>query len=257
MLCLTAFLTAHRCWSSKPRNIQGEMRSMVGNIKGQPASVVAGLSLALILGTLEACQGLPKNVANCPTTPTAPANTSIVPPAPEPPAAALCGFPLSITSPANGASVNSPVPILAIAIPPDPIYTVRLYVDGFAVLYSPQYDAQPTDLDAEWATHRRNRGGRYGGVSGHDIDASKCDRSGARSAEPPRSSGLGLMFSCDCWLDLCGGIGRRYLESVTASNDSIIGRIGGKVQPRWEPRLFERTLLDANRRGRQRQPLHL
>ncbi|MGC2476360.1 MAG: hypothetical protein WA485_18635, partial [Candidatus Sulfotelmatobacter sp.] len=33
--------------------------------------------------------------------------------------------------------MNSPVPILAAATPPDPIYTVRLYVDGFAVLYTP------------------------------------------------------------------------------------------------------------------------
>ena len=108
------------------------------NRRGQQASlVISCISLGMILGALAGCQGLPKNVANCPTTPTAPANTSIVPPAPEPPAAALCGFPLSISSPANEASVNSPVPILAIATPPDAIYTVRLYVDGFAVLYSP------------------------------------------------------------------------------------------------------------------------
>jgi len=114
------------------------MRTMVRNIRGQYPSLVIGcISLGVILGVLTGCEGLPKNVANCPTVPTAPANTSIVPPAPEPPAPALCGFPLSITSPANGASVNSPVPILAIATPPDPIYTVRLYVDGFAVLYSP------------------------------------------------------------------------------------------------------------------------
>jgi hypothetical protein len=93
--------------------------------------------LALIFGALSGCQGLPKNVADCPITPTPPANTSIVPPAPEPPAAALCGFPLSISSPSDGASVNSPVPITAVASPPDPIYTVRLYVDGFAVLYTP------------------------------------------------------------------------------------------------------------------------
>lgn len=110
---------------------------MIRNIKGQHVNHVSCILLAMILGVLAGCQGLPKNVANCPTTPTAPANTSIVPPAPEPPAAALCGFPLSITSPANGASVNSPVPILAIATPPDPIYTVRLYVDRIAVLYSP------------------------------------------------------------------------------------------------------------------------
>jgi len=99
--------------------------------------IVAGIVLALVLGALAGCQGLPKNVANCPITPNPPANTALVPPAPEPPAAALCGFPLSISSPGDGASVNSPVPILATASPPDPIYTVRLYVDGLAVLYTP------------------------------------------------------------------------------------------------------------------------
>ena len=93
--------------------------------------------LGMMLSLWSGCQGLPKNVANCPITPTPPANTSIVPPATEPPPAALCGFPLTISSPANGASVSSPVPILATATPPDPIYTVRLYVDGLAVLYTP------------------------------------------------------------------------------------------------------------------------
>jgi hypothetical protein len=99
---------------------------------------IAGYILASILGGLVGCQGLPKNVADCSVTPTPPANTSIVPPAQEPPPSALCGFPLSISSPSNGASVNSPVPIVATATPPDPIYTVRLYVDGFAVLYTPK-----------------------------------------------------------------------------------------------------------------------
>src|SRR5271166_347390 len=114
------------------------MRSMLRRSKGQRGGLIIGVAvMALILGTLAGCQGLPKNVADCPITPTPPANTSIVPPAQEPPAAALCGFPLTIASPTNGASVNSPVPIVATATPPDPIYTVRLYVDGFAVLYTP------------------------------------------------------------------------------------------------------------------------
>lgn len=111
------------------------MRSMARrHCAGRGVWSVVGVVLALILGALAGCQGLPKNVANCPVTPTPPANTAIVPPAPEPPAAALCGFPLSISSPSDGANVSSPVPITAIATPPDPIYTVRLYVDGFAVL---------------------------------------------------------------------------------------------------------------------------
>lgn len=95
------------------------------------------LATGVLLSVWAGCQGLPKNVANCPVTPTAPANLTIVPPAAEPPPAALCGFPLTITSPMNGATVSSPVPIVAAATAPDPIYTVRLYVDGLAVLYTP------------------------------------------------------------------------------------------------------------------------
>lgn len=113
------------------------MRSMARRYSNRGVWMMSSAVLALILGAFAGCQGLPKNVANCPVTPTPPANTSIVPPAQEPPPAALCGFPLAINSPVNGASVSSPVPIVATATPPDPIYTVRLYVDGFAVLYTP------------------------------------------------------------------------------------------------------------------------
>ena len=114
------------------------MRSMARrHCAGRRVWSAVGVVLVLILGALAGCQGLPPNVANCPITPTPPANTAIVPPATEPPPAALCGFPLSITSPSDGASVSSPVPIMATASPPDPIYTVRLYVDGAAVLYTP------------------------------------------------------------------------------------------------------------------------
>lgn len=95
--------------------------------------VVLGCMIAAYWG----CSGLPRNVANCPITPTPPANLTIVPPATEPPPAALCGFPLSISSPGNGATVNSPVPLSAIATPPDPLYTMRVYVDGLAILYTP------------------------------------------------------------------------------------------------------------------------
>jgi hypothetical protein len=44
---------------------------------------------------------------------------------------------VTISSPGNGATVYSPMPIVAIATPPDPIYIVRLYVDGSAILYTP------------------------------------------------------------------------------------------------------------------------
>jgi hypothetical protein len=102
-------------------------------------------TLAFLIAFLLSCQGLPANVANCPITPTPPANTSVVPPAQEPPPQALCAFPMAISEPAPVASgtsapsaaVTSPVHFVANASPPDPIYTMRLYVDGAAVLYSP------------------------------------------------------------------------------------------------------------------------
>src|ERR1700751_3136172 len=90
------------------------------------ALIIGSILLGLVLGALGGCEGLPKNVADCPVTPTPPSNLSVVPPATEPPPAALCGFPLAISSPGNGASVNSPPPIVPTATPADPIYTVGL-----------------------------------------------------------------------------------------------------------------------------------
>jgi hypothetical protein len=79
------------------------------------ALIVAVVTLAGLLLGFAGCQGLPKNVADCAVTPTPPADLTVVPPAPEPPAPALCGFPLTISSPTTGASVNSPVPLVATA----------------------------------------------------------------------------------------------------------------------------------------------
>lgn len=110
----------------------------VRSLERQCSVLITITLLGVLLSALAGCQGLPKNVANCPVTPTPPSDLSIVPPAPEPPAPALCGFPLTIASPGNGASVTSPVPLVATASPPVPIYTVRVYVDGFAVLYTPK-----------------------------------------------------------------------------------------------------------------------
>src|SRR5579872_1862825 len=104
--------------------------------KTRAGLIIGSVLVGLILGAMGGCQGLPKNVANCSVTPTPPSNLTIVPPAQEPPPAALCAFPVSISSPGSGAEVQSPVPIVAAADPPDPIYTVRLYVDGLAVLYT-------------------------------------------------------------------------------------------------------------------------
>jgi hypothetical protein len=91
---------------------------------------------ALGLLAWRCCQGLPGYVAHCPVTPTAPANTSVIPPTIQPPPAALCGFPLSISVPSNGASVKSPANVIAEASPADPIYWMRVYVDNISVYYS-------------------------------------------------------------------------------------------------------------------------
>ncbi len=58
------------------------------------------------------CQGLPPNVAHCAVTPAAPSNTSVLPPAIEPPPPVLCGFPLAISVPGEGATVNSPANVV-------------------------------------------------------------------------------------------------------------------------------------------------
>jgi hypothetical protein len=96
------------------------------------------LIVVIALGFMawQCCQGLPAYVAHCPVTPTPPANTSIVPPAIEPPPPALCGFPLTISGPGQGAAVSSPANVIAEALPADPIYWMRIYVDGQAVYYS-------------------------------------------------------------------------------------------------------------------------
>lgn len=93
--------------------------------------------LAAALGAMSTCSGLPKNVADCPITPTPPANLTVVPPAPEPAPQALCPFPMTISNPTNGDTVTSPAALTVVATPPDPLYTMRVYVDGQAVLYSP------------------------------------------------------------------------------------------------------------------------
>jgi hypothetical protein len=98
-----------------------EMRSRACCCLSHRAALITGsVLLALVLAMLAGCQGLPANVANCSVTPTPPTNTSVVPPATEPPTA-LCAFPLTIATPRNSASVHSPVPIVANAAAPDQI----------------------------------------------------------------------------------------------------------------------------------------
>jgi hypothetical protein len=114
------------------------MRSRLREVGIQRIGLIVLVILAGLLLAFPGCQGLPSNVANCAITPTPPSDLSIVPPAPEPPPAALCGFPLTIARPTSGANVNAPFLLVAAATPPDPIYTVRVYVDGQAVLYTPK-----------------------------------------------------------------------------------------------------------------------
>lgn len=97
-------------------------------------SLIAFAALALV--AWRCCQGLPSYVAHCPVTPTPPANTSVIPPTIQPPPAALCGFPVSISVPSNGGMVDSPAKVVATASPADAIYWMRVYVDNISVYYS-------------------------------------------------------------------------------------------------------------------------
>jgi len=116
------------------------MRRSLRLCKKSPDSAAESIPLIVVvaLGLLawKGCQGLPANVANCAVIPTAPANTSVIPPAIEPPPQALCGFPLTISVPSEGATVSSPANVVAQATPPDQIYWLRVYIDGFALYYS-------------------------------------------------------------------------------------------------------------------------
>jgi hypothetical protein len=111
-----------------------DSRGFIWRLKRTGIQKMIALGISLLI--LNSCKGLPANIANCSITPTPPTNISVIPPATEPAPQALCGFPLAISSPASGATVTSPVPVTALASPPDPLYTMRLYVDGQAVLYS-------------------------------------------------------------------------------------------------------------------------
>src|SRR5262249_28955740 len=60
-------------------------------------------------------------------------------PAPEaqqPPPAGSNNFPLSISSPMDGATVTSPVTVTASATPKNPIFFMRVYVDDLAVYFT-------------------------------------------------------------------------------------------------------------------------
>ena len=50
--------------------------------------------------------------------------------------AAVCPFPMTVSSPTDGASVQSPVQVVATAQSATPIYNTRVYVDGQAVFFT-------------------------------------------------------------------------------------------------------------------------
>jgi hypothetical protein len=58
------------------------------------------------------------------------------PPAQDPPPAGSNDFPLSISNPTDGASVTSPLNVVATATPKNPIFFMRVYIDQLAVYYT-------------------------------------------------------------------------------------------------------------------------
>ena len=106
------------------------------NVHSVAGAIFLVSMVALGLTMWKGCQGLPAYIVNCPVTPTPPTNLAVLPPAIEPPPNALCGFPLRISVPGQGASVTSPAMVTAAATVPDTLYWMRVYVDGQAVYYS-------------------------------------------------------------------------------------------------------------------------
>lgn len=117
----------------------------------------------VIVGMLTGCGGMASPVASTPTTPgpaaTPPSNpappstpsgtlptlpvnwsptTSPLPAPPEvqPPPQPQTAFPLDVSSPAEGASFNSPIRVAATSTPSNPILYTRVYIDGQSVFLS-------------------------------------------------------------------------------------------------------------------------
>jgi hypothetical protein len=104
--------------------------------RNRALSVILAAGLILMAWKMISCQGLPEYVSNCPVTPVAPTIVSIAGPPPVPPAADLCAFPLSVTSPATGAAVQSPLQLVVNAESASPIYNTRVYVDNVPVFFT-------------------------------------------------------------------------------------------------------------------------
>ena len=209
------------------------------------------------LGLLVSCQGLPPNVANCPITPTPPSNISVIPPAAEPPPQALCGFPVAISSPANGATVSSPAPILATATPPDPLYTMRIYVDGQAVLFSftPNVNQYIWMADGQHTIEvvAQDEAG-YIATSSIQVNVTGQDPGVPNVQNLPWLSCSNVLAT---GLTCAVGIGGSHVVVSATSGSALAGWICSSLFLGWQSTLLERTLLEPGRGWKQRQPFHL
>ena len=210
--------------------------------------LIGTVMLAVILAVMGGCSGLPKNVANCPITPTPPSDLTIVPAAAEPPPAALCGFPLEISAPGKGASVQAPVPVVAVATPPDPMYTVRVYVDNFAVLYTPSTIVN----QLLWMPN-----------GAHTIEVVAEDTAGYVATTSMQVNVVGQLpgalnlqdspqwVSCSAVIvhtTCAAGSGRRRFDAHASSANPITGWIGREIYLGRQACVLQRTLLDSHRR---------
>ena len=221
------------------------MRRTVRRIGARRITLMVVLALAGLFFWFAGCEGLPKNVANCPITPTPPADLSIVPAAQEPPPPALCGFPLTISSPGVGANVNSPVPFVAVATPPDPIYTVRVYVDGRAVLYTPK----TTINQFLWIANGQHTVEVVAeDTAGYVATASTQLNVVGQEPGALNIQQLGVMLRRDRNLDLRGRTWYCHIDSDASRVLTFFGWIGSQIQHWRQSSVFERTLLDSSRR---------
>lgn len=118
----------------------GSERTLEGHLSRERNNLAFVLALSLVLlvmaWKLSTCQGLPGYVANCPNPPVAPTISPVATPAPIPPSNAVCPFPMTVTSPTPGASVQSPLQLVVNAQSASPIYNTRVYVDNVPVFFT-------------------------------------------------------------------------------------------------------------------------
>jgi|ERR1700722_18940624 len=113
------------------------MRSRACCCFSHRAALITGSVLLALVLMLAGCQGLPANVANCSVTPTPPTNTSVVPPATEPPPAARCAFGVNDRKSEKQRQRSLPGPHRSERRGAGSDYTVRIHVDGAAVFSTP------------------------------------------------------------------------------------------------------------------------